>query len=91
MKYISVSFTETVKSTAPFFTVILAWMILGERCGAMVMLSLVPVMGGLALCSAYELSFNVVGFAAALATNLMDCMQNVFSKLLISGEEHRYT
>lgn len=85
------SFTETVKSTAPFFTVILAWMILGERCGILVMLSLVPVMGGLALCSAYELSFNFVGFAAALATNLMDCLQNVFSKLLISGEEHRYT
>ncbi len=54
-------------------------------------LSLIPVMGGLALCSAYELSFNIIGFAAAIATNIMDCLQNVFSKLLISGAEFKYT
>lgn len=36
------------------------------------MASLVPVMGGLALCTAYELSFHPIGFVAALATNIMD-------------------
>lgn len=29
-------------------------------------------MGGLALCSANELSFNAAGFAAAMATNLSE-------------------
>lgn len=85
------SFTETVKSSAPLFTVLFARLVLGERAGFYVILSLVPVMGGLALCSAYELSFHMIGFAAALATNLMDCLQNVFSKLLISGDDFRYT
>lgn len=35
-------------------------------------LSLIPVMGGLALCSANELSFDLRGFIAALATNLTE-------------------
>jgi solute carrier family 35 protein E2 len=38
-------------------------------------LSLVPVVGGLALCSATELSFNYVGFLAAVANNCIDCVQ----------------
>lgn len=40
--------------------------------GLLVNLSLVPVMGGLALCTATEMSFNVLGFSAALSTNIMD-------------------
>lgn len=40
--------------------------------GLLVNLSLIPVMGGLALCTATEISFNVLGFSAALSTNIMD-------------------
>lgn len=43
--------------------------VVGEKTGFYVNLSLLPVMGGLALCSANELSFNMIGFIAALATN----------------------
>ena len=60
LKFVAVSFTETIKSSAPFFTVIFARIILGERTSLMVNLSLLPVVGGLALCSATELSFNYV-------------------------------
>ncbi|KAG1661249.1 Solute carrier family 35 member E2B [Nymphon striatum] len=91
LKYVAVSFTETVKSSAPIFTVIIARMLLGERTGCFVNLSLLPVMSGLALCSANELSFNVKGFIAAMATNLTECLQNVYSKMLISGERYKYT
>ena len=48
-------------------------------------------MGGLALCSANELSFNVIGFMFALTTNVSECAQNVYSKMLISGETFRYS
>ena len=48
-------------------------------------------MGGLALCSANELSFDSRGFIAALATNLTECLQNVYSKMLISGVNFKYT
>lgn len=40
--------------------------------GLLVNLSLLPVMGGLALCTATEMSFNFLGFSAALSTNVMD-------------------
>ncbi len=48
-------------------------------------------MGGLALCSANELSFHVLGFLAAIGTNVSECLQNVYSKMLISGETYKYT
>ncbi|XP_038074303.1 solute carrier family 35 member E2A-like [Patiria miniata] len=91
LKHIAVSFTETIKSSAPLFTVIIAWLMLRERTGLWVNLSLLPVMGGLALTSCYELSFTAIGFSAAIATNLVDCLQNVFSKKLLSGSSHRYS
>jgi solute carrier family 35 protein E2 len=44
----------------------------GEVTGPLVKLSLIPVMGGLALCSANELSFNTFGFIASLSTNISE-------------------
>ena len=145
LNYVPVSFTETVKSSAPFFTVLFAWMILGESTSFWVKVSLIPVAGrypllltpahaydrtppcplttvscdvavcaswphprrmasrggwstltyvclwcrcctgGLGLASAAEMSFNTIGFLAALLNNCVDCIQNVFSKKLLSG------
>ncbi|XP_063799060.1 solute carrier family 35 member E2B [Pseudophryne corroboree] len=91
LKNVAVSFAETVKSSAPIFTVIMSRLILGEYTGMMVNLSLLPVMCGLALCTATELSFNILGFSAALSTNIMDCLQNVFSKKLLSGDKYKFS
>ncbi|XP_061910502.1 solute carrier family 35 member E2A-like [Entelurus aequoreus] len=91
LKNVAVSFAETVKSSAPIFTVIMSRLILGEYTGLWVNLSLFPVMAGLALCTATELSFNLLGFSAALSTNIMDCLQNVFSKKLLSGDTYRFS
>ena len=44
----------------------------GEVTGTYVKLALVPVMGGLALCSTNELSFHIIGFFAALGTNISE-------------------
>ncbi|CAG2058117.1 unnamed protein product, partial [Timema podura] len=73
LNYVAVSFTETIKSSAPLFTVLISRYLLGEATGLYVNLSLIPVMGGLALCSANELSFDARGFVAAMATNLTEC------------------
>ncbi|XP_061592659.1 solute carrier family 35 member E2A-like [Cololabis saira] len=91
LKNVAVSFAETVKSSAPIFTVIMSRLILGEYTGLWVNLSLFPVMAGLALCTATEISFNMLGFSAALSTNIMDCLQNVFSKKLLSGETYKFS
>lgn len=91
LEYVAVSFTETVKSSAPLFTVFISWMMLRERNGIYVQLSLIPIMTGLVLCSAYELSFTLIGFLAALGTNLAECLQFVLSKLSLSSESSRTT
>ncbi|KAL1438901.1 hypothetical protein MTO96_047636 [Rhipicephalus appendiculatus] len=85
--YVPVSFAETVKSSAPVFTVVISRLVLGEMTTWLVNMSLFPVMGGLALCSANELSFNLPGFIASLSTNLSECFQNVFSKRLLTDEK----
>lgn len=87
--YVPVSFAETVKSSAPVFTVLIAYLIMGERTPWLVSLTLIPIMAGLALCSANELSFNRPGFVAAMMTNLVECFQNVHSKHMLSDERHR--
>lgn len=91
LNYVAVSFTETIKSSAPLFTVIISRCLLGEQTGWFVNLSLLPVMSGLALCSANEISFEIRGFIAAMATNVTECLQNVYSKMLISGDKFKYT
>ncbi|XP_034446142.1 solute carrier family 35 member E2A-like isoform X1 [Hippoglossus hippoglossus] len=91
LKNVAVSFAETVKSSAPIFTVIMSRLILGEYTGLWVNLSLFPVMAGLALCTATEINFNMLGFSAALSTNVMDCLQNVFSKKLLSGDTYKFS
>jgi len=85
LENIAASFTEAIKSSAPLFTVLFAWLILRERTSWRVMLSLVPVMVGLVLTSGTEISFELIGFAAAMATNCIDCVQNVFSKKLMKS------
>ena len=75
---LAVSFTETVKSSAPFVTVVTSFFILGQRTTWMENASLVPVVLGLALCSYTEVSFNQIGFIAAMSTNCVDCVQNVY-------------
>ncbi|KAK7076597.1 hypothetical protein SK128_014716 [Halocaridina rubra] len=88
--FVAVSFAETVKSSAPLFTVLIAWFVMGERTGAFVFFSLIPVMLGLALCSSNELSFSMIGFLCALTTNLCECVQSVVSKSLLSDKTYIY-
>jgi len=89
LNYVAVSFIETIKSSAPIFTVIITAIFIGEKTGLYVNLSLIPIMSGLALCSATELSFNVEGFIASISTNISECIQNVYSKVLLSSERQR--
>ncbi|CAF0829225.1 unnamed protein product [Rotaria sordida] len=91
LKYIAVSFVATIKSSSPLFTVIISRIILGEKTSNWTKFSMVPITLGLCLCSSFELSFNLFGFLCALGTNIFDCLQNVYSKILISGEHYRYS
>jgi len=91
LKYVAVSFSETIKSSAPLFTAIVAYLLLGEYSGIYVNLSLIPIMSGLAISTSTEISFNMTGFLAAISNNILDCIQNVFSKKLLSAGDHRFS
>ncbi|GJU65526.1 phosphoenolpyruvate/phosphate translocator 2, chloroplastic-like protein [Tanacetum coccineum] len=55
---VAVSFTHTIKTTEPFFTVLLFTLRLSERPTLWVVASLVPIVGGVALALFTEASFN---------------------------------
>ncbi|KAG2314956.1 hypothetical protein Bca52824_018078 [Brassica carinata] len=77
---VSVSFTHTIKAMEPFFSVVLSAMFLGEVPTPWVIGSIIPIVGGVALASVTEVSFNWAGFLSAMASNLTNQSRNVLSK-----------
>uniref|UniRef100_A0A1J3HAI4 Triose phosphate/phosphate translocator, non-green plastid, chloroplastic n=2 Tax=Noccaea caerulescens TaxID=107243 RepID=A0A1J3HAI4_NOCCA len=77
---VSVSFTHTIKAMEPFFSVVLSAMFLGEVPTPWVIGAIIPIVGGVALASITEVSFNWAGFLSAMASNLTNQSRNVLSK-----------
>ncbi|KAM7279757.1 hypothetical protein ACFE04_006891 [Oxalis oulophora] len=73
---VAVSFTHTIKAMEPFFTVLFSLLFLGEGPSFWVVSSLVPVVGGVALASFTESSFNWIGFCSAMASNVTNQSRN---------------
>lgn len=80
---VSVAFTHTVKATEPFFSVALTPSILGDIPTWGIIGSLVPIVTGVAIASATDVSFNWVGFLSAIGSNLALQSRNVLSKRLM--------
>jgi solute carrier family 35 protein E2 len=72
LKYSSISFVETIKSSSPIFIVILSRLLIGELTGFWTKMSLIPIMVGLGLCSSFEINFSAIGFTATILTNLVE-------------------
>ncbi|KAF9667878.1 hypothetical protein SADUNF_Sadunf15G0069000 [Salix dunnii] len=84
---VAVSFTHTIKAMEPFFSVVLSAMFLGEMPTIWVVGSLLPIVGGVALASVTEVSFNWAGFWSAMASNLTNQSRNVLSKKVMVKNE----
>ncbi|KAL6640104.1 hypothetical protein ACP70R_022414 [Stipagrostis hirtigluma subsp. patula] len=84
---VAVSFTHTIKAMEPFFSVLLSAIFLGEIPTVSVVLSLLPIVGGVALASITEASFNWAGFWSAMASNVTFQSRNVLSKKLMVKKE----
>ncbi|XP_062116250.1 triose phosphate/phosphate translocator, non-green plastid, chloroplastic-like [Humulus lupulus] len=84
---VAVSFTHTIKAMEPFFSVVLSAMFLGEMPTIWVVGSLLPIVGGVALASVTEASFNWAGFWSAMASNLTNQSRNVLSKKVMLKKE----
>ncbi|CAK9224535.1 unnamed protein product [Sphagnum troendelagicum] len=84
---VAVSFTHTIKAMEPFFSVLLSAAFLGEVPNPLVVATLVPIVGGVALASLTEASFNWAGFLSAMASNVTFQSRNVLSKKLMVKKE----
>lgn len=84
---VAVSFTHTIKAMEPFFSVVLSALFLGELPTLWVVSSLLPIVGGVALASMTEASFNWAGFWSAMASNLTNQSRNVLSKKFMVKKE----
>ncbi|XWS40721.1 hypothetical protein CRYUN_Cryun17cG0019600 [Craigia yunnanensis] len=84
---VNVSFTHTVKAMEPFFTVLFSVLFLGEWPTFWIVSSIIPVVGGVALASFTEASFNWIGFCSAMASNVTNQSRNVLSKKFMVRKE----
>jgi len=76
----AVSFVHIVKASEPVLSSVLNYLFLGEVLAWPVYASLLPIIGGVALASAKELSFTWLGFGAAMLSNLGSAGRAVYSK-----------
>jgi len=80
---VAVSFTHTIKAMEPLFSVLLSALFLGVPPTLLTVLSLLPIVGGVALASFTEASFSMWGFGTAMLSNLTFQSRNVLSKKLM--------
>jgi len=77
---VAISLTHTVKTLEPVFNVIMSYLCMGQGTAPAVLVTLLPIMGGVAYASASDLSFNWAGFNSAMISNLTFSLRAVLSK-----------
>ncbi|CAJ1408245.1 unnamed protein product [Effrenium voratum] len=82
----AVSFGHIVKASEPVVSSFLNFAFLGEVMPWQVYASLVPIIGGVGLASASEMSFNWLCFGAAMGSNLGSASRAVYSKKVMKGD-----
>jgi len=80
MLSVSVSFTHTIKTLGPMFTIFFSRLLLSERMSLTRLLSVLPVVLGVAITTSTEVEFALVGFCCAMSSTVCQALQSVLSK-----------
>ena len=85
LRFVPVSFMQTVKSLTPVCTALLQYLVFRSKLTPQAFLALVPISGGVALASATELEFHTGGFLAALTACFLTGLKFVLSSQMLAG------
>ncbi|PIA47368.1 hypothetical protein AQUCO_01400206v1 [Aquilegia coerulea] len=85
LRFIPVSFMQTIKSFTPATTVVLQWLVWRKYFDWRIWASLIPIVGGILLTSMTELNFNMFGFCAALFGCLATSTKTILAESLLHG------
>eukprot|EP01104_Vermistella_antarctica_P007158 TRINITY_DN1790_c0_g1_i1.p1 TRINITY_DN1790_c0_g1~~TRINITY_DN1790_c0_g1_i1.p1 ORF type:complete len:360 (-),score=29.52 TRINITY_DN1790_c0_g1_i1:67-1080(-) len=85
LRWVPVSFMQTVKSSVPAFTIFLQTFCFPSKpISRMTYFALIPIVGGVTLATYTEVNFEVLGFGAALTASLITALQAHISGKLLS-------
>ena len=83
----AVSFAHIVKAYEPVVTCGLNALLLGQVLPLPVYLTLLPIIGGVAIASMKELSFTFLALASAMLSNVSSAARGVLSKKTMTGKQ----
>eukprot|EP01086_Lenisia_limosa_P011193 TRINITY_DN3658_c0_g2_i5.p1 TRINITY_DN3658_c0_g2~~TRINITY_DN3658_c0_g2_i5.p1 ORF type:complete len:311 (-),score=68.48 TRINITY_DN3658_c0_g2_i5:32-964(-) len=83
LRWIAVSFMQTIKSSVPAFTCLMQLIFLNIHLSTPMYLSLIPIVGGVALASFTEANFEMIGFMAAFIASITTAIQTILSGYLL--------
>eukprot|EP00301_Raphidiophrys_heterophryoidea_P014936 c23420_g1_i1.p1 GENE.c23420_g1_i1~~c23420_g1_i1.p1 ORF type:complete len:345 (+),score=84.29 c23420_g1_i1:204-1238(+) len=90
----AVSFSHTVKAAEPAFTCVASALFLKSVFPWQVYVSLIPIMGGVALSSTTEASFSVASLVFGIASNMARAARAIASKLYMTehaSQQHQHS
>jgi len=83
IRWVPVSFMQTVKSSVPAFALLLQYTLFRQpnqpAPGVPTCLSMIPIVGGVSLATGTEVNFEMTGFLAALAASMTTAMQAIIT------------
>ncbi|OMO97418.1 hypothetical protein COLO4_14630 [Corchorus olitorius] len=89
LRYLPVSFNQAIGATTPFFTAILAFVMIKKRESWITYLTLIPVVAGVIIASGAEPSFNLFGFLMCISATAGRAFKSVLQGILLSSEEEK--
>mmetsp|Transcript_10192 Transcript_10192/g.30832 ORF Transcript_10192/g.30832 Transcript_10192/m.30832 type:complete len:371 (-) Transcript_10192:107-1219(-) len=81
----AVSFTHIVKASEPVVSAALSAVMLGAFYSPITYLTLLSIVGGVALASLKELSFTWLGFGSAMMSNVSSALRGILAKQSMGG------
>ncbi|XP_004305154.1 PREDICTED: probable sugar phosphate/phosphate translocator At3g11320-like [Fragaria vesca subsp. vesca] len=86
LRYLPVSFNQAVGATTPFFTAVLAFLMIKNREEWVTYSTLIPVVAGVIIASGGEPSFQLFGFIMCITATAARAFKSVLQQILLSSD-----